>query len=169
MISNAASTAELHLRLTAGDQERIVPLVADGERPGHYRAEIRTVPPGVYQAQPSGALVESLVESLIEAEAAETPLTDGVLAATFTVQADLPTELVDTRSNRVLAKQVSELTGGQMLPPTAVAEIMELTDLEPIITHRVQRQPLWVRWRYLWLVFGCLQTEWIIRKWRGLA
>ena len=69
----------------------------------------------------------------------------------------------------MLAGQVAELTGGQVLPPTAVREIIELTNLDPVVTHRVQRQPLWLRWRYLWLVFGCLQIEWIVRKWRGLS
>ena len=61
------------------------------------------------------------------------------------------------------------LIGGQVLPPTAVDEILALTDLEPVVTHTVQREPLWSRWSYLWLVFGCLQTEWIIRKSRGLS
>ncbi len=159
------ASEELHLRLLCGDEERVVPLAANEERPGHFRAEIRSLQPGVYQAQPAG----TLVESLLDAEAGESSAEATAAVATFTVQADLPTELVDTRCNRVLAGQVSELTGGQVLPPTAVDEILELTNLEPVVTHRVQRQPLWLRWKYLWLVFGCLQTEWIIRKWRGLS
>ena len=24
-------------------------------------------------------------------------------------------------------------------------------------------------WKYLWLFFGCLQVEWIVRKWKGLS
>ncbi|GAA4455488.1 hypothetical protein [Novipirellula rosea] len=163
VIEDSGATEVLNLRLISGEDERMVPLAPDAERPGHYRAEIRSLTPGVYQAQPGG----SLVESLAEIDAAEA--TPEIASATFTVQADLPTELVDTRCNRVLAGQVAELSGGQVLPPTAVSEIIELTNLDPIVTHRVQRQPLWLRWRYLWLVFGCLQIEWIIRKWRGLS
>ena len=137
-------------------------VVADEERPGHYRAAIQSLSPGVYQAHPAGTLVEAMQLDQSAGESEEA-------VAAFTVQADLPTELVDTRCNRVLAGQVSQLTGGQVLPPTAVSEVLELTNLDPIVTHSIRREPLWLRWKYLWLVFGCLQTEWIIRKWRGLS
>jgi len=165
VVSEASDHETLHLRLMVGDQLRTVPLVHDAERPGHYRADIRELPPGVYQAQPAGSLVDGLL-------ATEQATADGRIdnaVATFTVQADLPSELVDTRANRVLANQVAQATGGQVLPPTAIEEVLALTDLDPVVTHTVQREPLWSRWWYLWLVFGCLQSEWIIRKWRGLS
>ncbi|MGV3486176.1 MAG: hypothetical protein ACO1RT_17290 [Planctomycetaceae bacterium] len=165
VINEQPDPQTLHLRLTVGEQHRTVPMAPIAERPGHYRADIRELPPGVYQVQPAGSMIDSLLVG-------EQDATDGraeKAVATFTVQADLPTELVDTRTNRVLANQVAQATGGQVLPPTAVEEILELTDLDPVVTHTVQREPLWSRWRYLWLVFGCLQTEWIIRKWRGLS
>jgi hypothetical protein len=85
------------------------------------------------------------------------------------VQANASPELVDTRSDRALAQQIADVTGGQMAPPTAVEEILELTDLEPIVSERVERRPLWVQWKYLWIVFACLQVEWVIRKWKGLS
>lgn len=156
---------ELLLRWDAGEDQGSAPFISDPDRPGHYHAELRALPPGVYQVQPVGGLIDSLSETEASDGGSETE----PVVTTFTVQADLPTELVDTRCNRVLAGQVAELTGGQVLPPTAVDEILRLTDLEPVVTHRVARQPLWLRWRYLWLVFGCLQTEWMIRKWRGLS
>jgi hypothetical protein len=68
-----------------------------------------------------------------------------------------------------LANQIAEATGGQVLPPTAVEEIVALTNLKPEITETIETQPIWVRWKFLWLVFACLQTEWIIRKWKGLS
>ncbi|TWU01652.1 hypothetical protein [Neorhodopirellula pilleata] len=165
VIQEQPDTDTLHLRLTVGDQLRTVPLAHDADRPGHYRADIRELSPGVYQAQPAGNLIEMLLSS--EQASAEGRFEEAI--ATFTVQADLPAELVDTRTNRVLANQVAQATGGQVLPPTAVDEILALTDLQPVVTHSIQREPLWSRWRYLWLIFGCLQTEWIIRKWRGLS
>jgi hypothetical protein len=61
------------------------------------------------------------------------------------------------------------LTGGQVLPSTSVEEVLELTNLDPIVTEKIERRPLWLEWKYLWIVFGCLQTEWIIRKWKGLS
>lgn len=165
VVNDGADIDALHLRLMVGEQLRIVPLVHDAERPGHYRADLRDLLPGVYQAQPAG----SLVDDLLSAEHAGTEGHIEKAVATFTVQADLPSELVDTRANRVLAHQVAQATGGQVLPPTAIDEVLALTDLSPVVTHTVQREPLWSRWWYLWLVFGCLQTEWIIRKWRGLS
>lgn len=161
-IAASAETADLAVRLTAGESERVVPLLADEDRPGHFRVDVETLPPGVYTAEPTGPLVDALLGSDANAEA------DPVVA-TFTVQADLPTELVDTRSNRTLAAQIAEVTGGQVLPPTSVSEALSLTNLEPIVARSVERQPLWTRWRYLWLIFGCLQFEWIIRKWKGLS
>lgn len=158
-------TDQMQLRLTTGEESRTVPIVAIPDRPGHYRADIRGLEPGVYQVQPSGSLIESLLAS---DDQTKSDTTDKAIAS-FTVQAELPRERVDTRCNRVLANQVSKITGGQILPPTAVEEILQLTDLDPVITHTAHREPLWVRWKYLWIVFGCLQTEWIIRKWRGLS
>lgn len=164
VVVGSDESGDLQVHLVNGENEQHLPLVADPDRPGHYRAEVNSIAPGIYQAQPSGEVVNRLMNS----NDADSAATDEVVA-TFTVQADLPTELIDTRSNRVLAGQVSELSGGQVLPPSAVEEVLELTNLDPIVTRRVERQPLWLRWRYLWLTFACLQTEWIIRKWRGLS
>lgn len=149
----------LQVRLTAGDDERTAPLTPVAEAPGEYRAEIPSLPAGVYRIEPLGPAVEQL-----QTKAPEEPASAG-----FTVQAELPQELVDTRADRALAQHIADITGGQVAPPTAVAEILELTNLEPIVTERTERRPLWVQWKYLWLVFGCLQMEWVIRKWRGLS
>ncbi|WDQ16287.1 hypothetical protein [Rhodopirellula sp. P2] len=165
VIRDTIDTDMLRIRLSVGEDVRTIPLVVDEERPGHYRADVRDLKPGVYQAKPEGTLIEELIATNPDAQTS----TMQEVLTTFTVQADLPTELVDTRSNRALANQISTLTGGQVLPPTAVEEVLELTDLHPIVTHSIQRQPLWQRWRYLWLVLGCLQIEWIIRKSRGLS
>jgi hypothetical protein len=149
---------DLQLRLTHGDVVRTAPLSATNV-PGEYRAEIHSLPSGVYRIEPAGAAVEELQAGGEQAPA----------AASFTVQSDASAELVDTRSDRALAQQIADITGGQAAPPTAVAEILELTNLEPIVSERVERRPLWVRWKYLWIVFGCLQVEWVIRKWKGLS
>ncbi|MEP0063342.1 hypothetical protein [Rhodopirellula bahusiensis] len=165
VIRDIVDAETLSVRLSVGEDVRTVPLIVDEERPGHYRADVRDLEPGVYQAKPEGSLIDELVAMSADANDS---ITEEVIT-TFTVQADLPTELVDTRSNLALADQISTLTGGQVLPPTAVEEVLELTDLQPVVTHSIQRQPLWQRWRYLWLVLGCLQVEWIIRKSRGLS
>jgi hypothetical protein len=144
----------------ADDQRFTIPLVADDEIPGQYVGEFAQPEPGVYRVEPTGAVVESLIEDEGQKQAA---------TASFAVRADLPLELLDTRANLALANQIAEATGGQVLPPTAVEEIVALTNLKPEITETIETQPIWVRWKFLWLVFACLQTEWIIRKWKGLS
>lgn len=143
------------------DQRFTIPLVADAEIPGQYRGEFNQPEPGVYRIEPTGAVVESLTENQESQQQAA--------SASFTVRADLPVELLDTRSDLALAHQIADATGGQVLPPTAIDEVVALTNLEPEVTEQVETQPLWVQWKFLWIVFACLQTEWIIRKWKGLS
>jgi hypothetical protein len=152
------ATDDLQVRLTSGDDVRTAPLTATNI-PGEYRAEIHSLPSGVYRVEPMGAAVDEM-----QADGGQEPA-----SASFTVQAESSPELVDTRSDRALAQQIADLTGGQAAPPTAIAEILERTNLEPIVSERIERRPLWVEWKYLWIVFGCLQIEWVIRKWKGLS
>lgn len=165
--NTAESTDEIMIRISGGEQERLVPLAQDEERPGVYRAEISDLPAGDYQAVPFGPAIDRLLDELSDSVDPDEAQEEAV--AKFAVHAPLSAERVDTRCNRALAGEIAELTGGQVLPPTAVAEVLELTDLQPVVTHKAQRTPLWSRWKYLWLVFGCLQTEWVVRKWKGLS
>jgi hypothetical protein len=153
------ATDSLDVRVISGDDERTVPLLAVPDVPGEYAATIRALSPGVYRIEPIGEAVDELRQGENQELA----------SASFTVQAVMPLELVDTRCDRALAQQIADVTGGQVLPPTAVDEILQLTDFEPIISERMERRPLWLEWKYLWLVFGCLQVEWIVRKWKGLS
>ena len=149
----------LEARITSGEDERTVPLIPNSKIPGAYHAKARSLEPGDYRIEPVGTAIDELQKDN-PAEPA---------SASFTIQADAPLELVDTRSDRVLAQQIADITGGLVLPPTAVEEVIALTNLEPIVSERIERQPLWLEWRYLWIVFGCLQIEWIVRKWKGLS
>lgn len=150
---------DLEVRLSSEEEERTVPLKPIAGIPGEYLAELRSLSPGDYRVEPLGAIVTELQKD-----------SDGELAsASFAVQPDAPLELVDTRCDRALAQQIADMTGGQVLPPTAVEEILALTNLEPVVTERIESRPLWLEWKYLWIVFGCLQIEWMIRKWKGLS
>jgi len=152
-------TDDLVATFTADDVARSLPLLADPVVPGEYRARATDLVPGTYQLSVSG---ESLSGLATEADPA-------VATSTIVVQPERSTELIDTRCQRLLAEQLAQSTGGLVLPPTAIAEVLHLTPLDPIVTTTVAKQPLWVQWKYLWLVFGCLQTEWIIRKWLGVS
>lgn len=146
----------------AGDSQVAVPLEPDEAVPGRYVGVFEGLPSGVYRVEPKGADVERLRKSA-GGEEQETP------AASFMVRAPVNRELLDTRSDRALARQIAEASGGQALPPTAVSEVLALTNLKPIITEKTETLPLWVEWKYLWIVFGCLFAEWCVRKRMGLS
>ncbi|MBC7968193.1 MAG: hypothetical protein H7Z17_19985 [Fuerstia sp.] len=150
---------ELQAIARQGEQEHSAPLVADELIPGQYIGEFKSLPPGDYQIEPTGGPVSQLLQSTQQQP----------VSASFTVQADLPVEFLDTRCDRALAQQIADITGGQVLPPTAVEEVLRLTNLEPEIAQKMESRPLWLQWKYLWIVFGCLQAEWIVRKVKGLS
>ncbi len=142
-----------------GDQVHSAPLIADELIPGQYRGELKTLPSGDYQIEPAGPPISKLLQDSGQQ----------MVSASFSVQPELPAEFLDTRSDRGLAQQIADITGGQVLPPTAVEEVLRLTNLEPEVTNRLESRPLWLQWKFLWIVFGCLQAEWIVRKVKGLS
>jgi hypothetical protein len=146
----------------AGDSQTTVSLVPDESVPGRYVGVFEGLASGVYRLEPKGADVERLRKSAA-GETRELP------AASFTVRGTVNRELLDTRCDRALARQIAEASGGQVLPPTAVGEVLALTDLKPIVTEKTETLPLWVEWKFLWIVFGCLFAEWCVRKRMGLS
>ncbi len=155
---NPVTANDLEVHLTSGKNERSVPLIANPEIPGDYHADIRSLEAGAYRITPTGTAIDTLQKN-----------NQDPASASFTVQAEIPLEMIDTRSDRALAQQIADITGGQVLPPTSVEEIIKMMDLDPIISERIETRPLWLEWKYLWIVFGCLQLEWAIRKWKGLS
>ncbi|MGE3780328.1 MAG: hypothetical protein AB7F89_24275, partial [Pirellulaceae bacterium] len=149
-----------------GDDEvaMAVPLAPDGSAPGRYTGTFERLPPGVYRLEPRGAEVDRLLAN--KQRDAKEALD---VAASFTVRSALNRESLDTRSDRALAQQIAAATGGQVLPPTAIGEILGLTQLEPLIEQKQEMRPLWVRWEFLVVIFGCLFVEWGVRKQFGLS
>ena len=85
------------------------------------------------------------------------------------VATSLSSERVNTTCNRPLMKQIAEVSGGHVIPPTALAEWLTLQTGVPETISQVERQPLWNRWSSLWIAFGCLATEWFVRRMKGLT
>lgn len=153
------TTDGVSARITGGDDARTISLSADLAAPGEYRGEVRSLSPGEYQIEPIGTAVEQLLRDNSQQPS----------MASLSVQQEVPSELTETRCDRALAQQIAEITGGQVVPPTAIDEILKLTNLDPIVSETIQQRPLWVQWKYLWIVFGCLQGEWIVRRRLGLS
>lgn len=153
------TSTELKAIARRGEEEHSVVLVPDEQIPGQYTGLFRSLPPGEYDIEPVGdAIMQALQGSQEPAP-----------ASSFSVRPALPMELLDTRSDRGLAQQIADITGGQMVPPTAVEEVLQLTNLKPEVSQKFDTRPLWVEWKYLWIIFGCLQVEWIARKIKGLS
>lgn len=151
---------------SSGENTRItIPLERDASQPGRYVGRLDRLTPGVYRIEPTG----DAVESLLQPDGSEEAASHTAAAASFAVRSDVNRELIDTRCDRALAQQIADASGGQVLPPTAIGEILSLTDLAPITTEKTDSVPLWVQWKFLWIVFGCLFSEWAVRKWMGLS
>jgi len=135
-------------------------LEADPNVPGRYLGRFENLEPGAYRITASGGAVESLDAEEIDSEGA---------TALVTVYAPSNIEMTNTRGNRPLLEEIASVTGGQVLPPTAVGEILRLSALSPRVVEHAERTPLWNRWRYFWIVVGCLVSEWGIRRMIGLV
>lgn len=137
-----------------------VEMQGDEEVAGRYFAKLADLMPGTYEIALEGDVINSL------SSAGDIP---GQIRTLVTVEGNDNIEMLDTSANLTLLEQVAKITGGQVLPPTAMSEVIELASLTPEVTETVRRKPLWNRWANLWIVFGCLAVEWIVRKQKGLV
>ena len=147
---------EVVARPTEGS-ETVIELSPDRRVPGQYRGIMEGLLPGSYHLTPRGEWVDNNLPASTD------------VSAVINVSASESIEMLNTQCDRALLKQIAVATGGQVIPPTALSEVLQLTELSPEVSERVEREPLWNRWRYLFIVFGCLATEWFIRKRMGLA
>ncbi len=136
------------------------PLVPDEHIPGRYAGKLTGLAVGTYEIVAEGAAIDQLLTG----QSVQTSIRSLV-----SVQTSNNLEMMDTRCDRALLEQVAEITGGKLVPPTAVAEVLALASLSPEMHENVERFPLWNRWKNLWLILGCLFTEWIVRKAKGLV
>jgi hypothetical protein len=135
-----------------------VELTADEDVPGRYFGKLEKLPAGAYQVTVEGGVVDKL-----------TPAGAEPVVSTITVRSADSVEMMNTQCNRALLDQVAKITGGQVIPPTAIDEVLRLVSFTPEVNERIERTPLWNRWTNLLLVLGCVFTEWVVRKGKGLV
>lgn len=140
------------------DKTVSVELKSDPEVPGRYFAQLAGLSSGAYQVTVHGSVVDKLVPA-----GADVPL------ATITVRGADNVEMMNTQCNRALLEQVAKVTGGQVIPPTAIDEVLQLVSFTPEVKERIERTTLWDRWSNLLVVLGCVFTEWTVRKLKGLV
>jgi hypothetical protein len=137
-----------------------IELTPDSEVAGRYYGTLSALPAGAYQIVPTGTAIDDLLPAEGDAPLAQ---------STITIRATDSIEMLNTQCNLALLEQLAEVTGGQVISPTALGEVLELASVTPQTSEQVQRTPLWNRWTYLFLIFGCLCTEWVVRKATGLV
>jgi hypothetical protein len=137
-----------------------VEMAPDPQVPGRYFGTFADLTAGAYQLAVRGKAVDELLKQSTQADEVK---------ATITVTASDSLELMNTQCNRALLEQVAQMTGGQVIPPTALSEVLQLVSFAPEVNESIQRTPLWNRWSNLFIVLGCLFTEWMVRKGKGLV
>ena len=174
LASNPVRGGDVHVELSVEggrdqDESRVViiPLKENQQASGLYEATLDPLPAGVYHVRATGASVEMLRQSQErnddDSGAEPEPVT------TFRVESSGDLERLITETNSVLLQQISEASGGISIPPAALEEILHVISLDPKITQSKQVTPLWNRWSNLWLMLGCLATDWWIRRRKGLV
>lgn len=137
-----------------------VSLKADDEIAGRYTAALKGLAAGAYEIVVEGGVVDQLLAGQNEQTS---------VRSLISIEASDSLEMMDTRCDRALLEQIARTTGGQVVPPTAVAEVLELASLSPEVHENVERTPLWDRWANMWIILGCLFVEWIVRKAKGFV
>jgi hypothetical protein len=137
-----------------------IELTPDPDVAGRYFGTFKSLKSGAYKIGVRGAIIEKLIPAAADLEK---------IRATVTVRGADSIEMVNTQCNRALLEQVAQVTGGQVIPPTAIGEVLELVSFTPEVVENIERTPLWNRWSSLFIVLGCLFTEWVVRKAKGLV
>ena len=141
-------------------QETHLDLTAVKNAPGRYTGEFRGLAAGAYSIQPDGPAIEELLKATNVSVPPE---------SLVSIERGGSVEQQDTRCNLLLLQQVAEVSGGQVIPPTAIEEVLALSSFDPKVTTRIEEEPLWNHWIPVCLALGCLIGDWGIRKRLGLV
>jgi hypothetical protein len=137
-----------------------VELARDPEVAGRYFGTVNKLAAGAYQISVRGPNIARLLPAGAD---------NSHTVATISVHGSDSVEMLNTQCNRALLEQIAQITGGQVIPPTAIEEVLELVSFTPQVTETTERKPMWNRWSSLLIVLGCLFTEWTVRKSKGLV
>jgi hypothetical protein len=155
----SGETVQIEAR-TFNNDVHLVELTPDADVPGRYFGAVSDLPAGAYQLSVKGKVAEELLAQSGEENQAK---------ATITITAGDSIEMLNTHCNTALLEQIAQMTGGQVIPPTAISEVLQLVSFTPEVNETIERTPLWNRWSNLFIVLGCLFSEWIVRKAKGLV
>lgn len=131
-----------------------VVLASNDDTPERYASQLPSLKPGTYTVQLAVDDADLLLEQEVSSE--------------LIVQKRTSTELANISCNRQFLQQLSAGTGGELLEPWQLSELLEMIQPEEQEGQAVEEQSLWDTWPAMLLFFFLLTTEWIIRKMNGL-
>ncbi len=157
-------------------QPRTLKLVENETAAGVYELTLDRLPAGVYQATAIGPTIETLRKTSVTGtsmpgskDTASNDSTNERSTTTFTVQSAGDVEHLMTEADPLLLSQIAEASGGLRIFPAALEEVLHVISLAPDVTTTQRVTPLWNRWSNLWVILGCLTTDWWIRRRKGLV
>ena len=104
----------------------------------------------------------------------ELKVTGGTLKMKEAVQCEmlvrdqLSAELANVSCNRDFLKQLSDLSGGEVVEPFDAERLVSLVQPKEETSQKIQERTLWDHWLVLLIFFTLLTSEWVIRKLNGL-
>lgn len=146
--------------MSEGEVLQTIPMRPERGAVGSYRGVLRGLPPGKVRVVAGGASVERLLREERYGEA---------VTHDFVVDPHDSAELRVPLADAALLQSLADTANGAVTSPAGVEPLFRHLDLEPVISEKVTRQPLWNRWLFIWLIIFLLLGEWIGRKVLGLV
>ena len=136
----------------------LLPLVSPEGRPRELTARFAGLPPGRYAAEPD---IPEWAEHL------RGPA--GKLRSTFEVVPPDADETADLSANLPLLEELAAASGGRVYDVTNAGELARDLASRAAVREFESAAPLRRSWWTLALVTLLLTTEWVVRRWSGLA
>lgn len=139
----------------SGRQQRLsAALLPTEESPERYTGRLPKLPAGAWriQLQVTGGTLQ--MKDVVQSE--------------ILVRRQLSAELTNVSCNRDLLRQLSELSGGEMIEPFDTERLVSLVQPKDQTEEKIQERTLWDHWLILFIFFSLLTSEWVIRKLNGL-
>jgi len=129
-------------------------LKPSSEAPERYTGQLPKLSPGAWRIQLKVTGGTLQMKETVQSE--------------ILVRAQVSAELADVSCNRQLLKQLSDLSGGQMIEPFDSEQLVSLIQPKEQTASKIQERTLWDHWLLLLIFFTLLTSEWVIRKLNGL-
>ena len=153
MLANAGSNPTPNDDKSA-QQLRTATLQASDDQPQLFTGRLPRLPPGNWQVE-------------LKVSGGTVRFKEPIVTELF-VQPHLSAELANVSCNRALLQQISDLSGGSMVEPYRIHDLLTLIQPQDEADNKLEERTLWDHWSILLLMFTLLMSEWVTRKLNGL-